>query len=177
MSLIDQFQGDAGRKRRRGRFRQAASEKPGGALAGRYPHRTAQHRRSRRAPPLQRQHRILDTLGRRDQLLAGGVEVQPLGQAVEQGRPAKSGLERGQSAGDGRLAEPERPPGGTHRALPGNGEEHPDIVPVHRPAIRSRWTGRRLMSRLAPGNCRSVESSHDTPCDAQCADSRRPFVS
>jgi len=33
------------------------------------------HRRGRRAPPLQRQHRILDALGRRDQLLAGGVEV------------------------------------------------------------------------------------------------------
>jgi len=114
LSRIDQFQGDAGRKRRRGRFRQAASEKPGGTLAGRYPHRTAQHRRGRGAPPLQRQRCILDALGRRNQLLAGGVEAQPLGQAVEQGRPAKSGLERGQSAGDGRLAEPERAPGGTH---------------------------------------------------------------
>ncbi len=56
---------------------------------------------------------ILDALGR-DQLLAGGGEAQALGQAVEQAPPAKTGLERGQSVGDGRLAQPERPPGGTH---------------------------------------------------------------
>ena len=73
-----QFQRDAGRKRRLCRSREAACEKPGGALTGRYPHGAAQHRRGRRAP-LQRQHRILDALGRRYQLLAGGVEAQPLG--------------------------------------------------------------------------------------------------
>jgi hypothetical protein len=48
LSRLDQFQGDAGRKRRRCRSRQAASQKPSGTLAGRYPHRTAQHRRGRR---------------------------------------------------------------------------------------------------------------------------------
>jgi hypothetical protein len=44
---------------------------------------------------------------------------------------------------------------------PGNGEKHPDIVPVHRLAVRSWRTGRRLMPRLAPRNRQSVESSHD----------------
>jgi len=114
LSRFDQLQGDAGRKHRRRRSREAAGEKPGGTLSGRYPHRAAQHRRGRRAPPLQRQYRIFDALGCCDQLLAGGVEAQPLGEAVEQGWPARSGLECGQSASDGRLAQPERPSGGAH---------------------------------------------------------------
>src|SRR5262249_13857314 len=103
----------------------------------------------------------LDALGLGHQLLADGVEAQPLGQAIEQTRPAKTGLEGGQSAGDGRLAQPERPPGGTHRALPADAEEHPDIVPAHRPPTGSWRTGRRLVPRLAPRNDQSVKSSHD----------------
>ena len=71
------------------------AKKPGGAFAGRYPHCTAQLRRGRRAPPLQPQYRVFDSLCRRDQLLADGVEAQPLGQAVEQNLSAKTGLERG----------------------------------------------------------------------------------
>jgi hypothetical protein len=95
LSRVDQFQSDAGWQRRCCRSRQATSQKPGGAFAGRYPHRTAQLRRGRRAPPLQRQHRVFDALCRRDQLLADGVEAQPLGQAVEQSLSAKTGLEHG----------------------------------------------------------------------------------
>jgi hypothetical protein len=53
-------------------------------------------------------------LGGRDQLFAGGVKAQPFGEAVEQCRPAKTGFERGQTAGNGRLAQPERTSGGTH---------------------------------------------------------------
>jgi hypothetical protein len=112
----------------------------------------AQHRRGRRAPPLQRQHRILDALGRWDQLLAGGVEAQPLGQAVEEGRPAKTGLERRQTAGDRRLAQPERASGGAHRPFASDCEEHPDIVPVHRTVTRSLHTSRRLMPRFTYRN-------------------------
>jgi hypothetical protein len=42
------------------------------------------------------------------------------------------------------LAQPERPPGGTHGAFPGNGEERPHAIPIHRFAIRST-VGHRLM--------------------------------
>jgi hypothetical protein len=57
--------------------------------------RRIQLRRGRRTPALQPQHRLFDTLCRRDQLLADGVEAQPLGQAVEQSLSAKTGLESG----------------------------------------------------------------------------------
>jgi hypothetical protein len=104
---------------------------------------------------------MLDALGCRDQLLTGGIEAQPLREAVEQVRTAKSGLERRQSASDGGLAEPERPPGGTHRTFTGDGEEHPNITPIHGPSTQSWRTARRLMPRLARRNRQSVESSHD----------------
>ena len=83
----------------------------------------------------------------------------PSGRRSNKVGPPKAGLECCQSAGDGRLAQPERPPGGTHRALPGDGEEHPDIVPIHRPGTRSWRTGRRLMPRPATRNRQSVRAA------------------
>ena len=60
----------------------------------------------------------------------------------------------------------------------GDGEEHADIVPVHRPATRSWQTGRQLIPQLAPRNRRSVESSHDTflYSQARCVYFCRQFV-
>ena len=56
------------------------------------------------------------------------------------------------------------------RALPGDGEEHPNIVPVHRPSAPSRRTARRLVPRLATRNRQSAESNHDV---FLCLDFRR----
>jgi hypothetical protein len=66
------------------------------------------------APPLKRQHRPLGVFSRAEELLTGSVEAPPFGQPVEQGLPVETDLERGQSARDGRLAQPERPPSSTH---------------------------------------------------------------
>ena len=63
---------------------------------------------------------------------------------------------------DGGFAQPERPPGGPHRALAGDGEKHPNIVPIHRRAAQSQRMGRRLTSSLAARNRQSVVGCHDT---------------
>jgi hypothetical protein len=55
---------------------------------------------------------LLGPFGCRDQPFADGVEVRPFGQPVEQSWSAERRLELGQSAGNGRLAQPERTPRG-----------------------------------------------------------------
>ena len=80
---------------------------------------------------------------------------------------ARSGM--CQSAGDGRLAQPELPPGSPHRALTGNRQEYPDIVPVHRQSIGSSHdaflmspTSRAVGSTIKPSATKSFRVSPKT---------------
>ena len=74
------------------------------------------------APQKQYQPPSRCALSRQGQLLAGGIEAQPLGQAVEQERlPKVASNAASRRAMVGSVNPSARP--GTHRALPGSGED------------------------------------------------------
>src|SRR5580704_3657885 len=148
-------------------FWRASGERAGKENRGPFtdgdPYRPAQCRRCRCAPPLQHQRRMFDTFRCGNQMLAGGVEAQPLGQAVEQSRPTERRLECRETSADRRLAQPQRTTGGAQRPVSSDREEDTNIVPIHRRAItRLRAPFLRAATEFRPRNHRFVKSYHDT---------------
>ena len=76
------------------------------------------------------QERAFHFLGRAEEALAGAGQLRAGRAPVEQFR-AERGLQRRDPAADGRMVEPQALGGGDE--LPGarDGEEDPDVVPVH----------------------------------------------
>ena len=111
--------------RRRDRGREA--RRP---LADRDTHRAAECRRGRCSATLERPCGAFELFSRRQQRLAGGIQRQAFGQAVEQSRPAERRFECGQATADRRLAKPQGPAGGAERTIPGHRKKDAGIVPV-----------------------------------------------
>ena len=80
-------------------------------------------------PPLQGNDRVLDRLCIGEQRLPGlGEPV--AGRMAEDERMADPALELGEPAVDGGLVHAQRPRGGKRAAVPGNGEEMPEVAPL-----------------------------------------------
>ena len=129
---LDELEDDPRRQTVLPRAAAMAGEQALGPFPDRNADRAAQRRRAGDAAPFKRQRRAFEPLGGSDQGLAGGVEAQTVGQAVEQCRTTERLFECREPPTDRGLAQAERPAGRAQRPVTGNSEKHASVVPIDR---------------------------------------------
>jgi hypothetical protein len=116
--------------------RQARRQEPRDPLARHHPHGAARVPTEARAPPVNGRRSVRHALRHRQEALAFGGQAMPVRRSLEEPR-AHAALELSHVSPDGGLSQTQRASRPSQAASLRDGEEHPQIVPLHGPELNS----------------------------------------